>query len=209
MITDKWSVSYGNMDKILDKIERIAACYEFTSKELLQIRLLCEETLSVLAPAMELLAGRCWAATDSEGFSFTVTCLSDMHGISGETREKLLNLDTGKRRGGIFGAIRKALDALLIQEPGVTGGYDTAFMGDLSYHGMGGHLYYWQPEQDFYTLTAKKDKSNDLRHEDDGLEISIVEAYADSVNAAVRPGGRLEITVVKKYSKVPEGVEFV
>lgn len=210
MISDKWIVKPDGMEGILDKVERIASCYGFSSKELLQIRLLCEETLSVLSPALQLGMSRCWIHTDSADFAFHVMCSANQQGLSEETRKRILSLDKGTRKGGVFGAIGKALEALFTPEYTSSGAYDTAFMGDYSYYGLGGCHYSWRPAHDGFILSAERSAGAPAAaaHDDDGLEISIVEGYADDIKAALRSGGRLEVTVAKRYSNVPDNVEF-
>lgn len=207
MIGDKWSIAPATMEKVLDKVERFAGCYDFSNKELLQIRLLCEETLSVLMPALELSAGYCWIQTDAKGFSFAISCSANSYGLSEETRDKLLKMGKEKPKGGIFGAIGRALDALLNPEY-PSGGFDATYMSAMSYPGMGGYHYAWIAEQDSYTLSAQQSAATTAKRDEDGLEISIVEGYADDIKATVKPGGRLEMMVTKFYSKKPVGVEF-
>lgn len=208
MTTDKWEISPSNMNKTLDRIERLAECYDFSSKELLQIRLLCEETLSVLAPALYPFSGRCWVATDKKGFAFTVSCSTDSRSISPETRKKLLDMDKSSRKPGIFGAIERTLSSMFTQEFAGSTGFDMVYMETLAYHGMGGGSYVWQAAHDAYMLVPHESAGSQSPKDDDGLEISIVEGYADDIRAAVRLGGILEITVVKHYSKPPEGMEL-
>lgn len=213
MVSDKFIIRQGEADKTLDKIERIASCYDFKSKEVLQIRLLAEEIISVISPTLSLSPGRSWISTDEKTFSVTIDCDAGVNGLDESTKKTLLKLSRSENSKGIFGMIGKVFEFLSVP--------------DVDYNAVTGHRmfytygadsmvsgYYWNPEiaytlPDIKSFQKQADKKNDDEH---NLEISIIEGCADDIRVALQKskgGVRLEITVVKTFlTEQANNIEF-
>lgn len=213
MVSDKFLIRQGETEKTLDKIERIAACYEFKSKEVLQIRLLAEEIITVISPTLLLSPGRCWVSTDAKAFSVTVDCDAGIGGLDESTKKVLLNLSRSESGKGIFGMIGKVFEFLSI--PDVD--YD-AVMGHRMFYTYGADSmmsgYYWNPEITYSLpdIQSFKKQTSPKNSDDHKLEISIIEGCADDIRVALqksKSGVRLEITVIKNLFPEQTGnIEF-
>ncbi len=222
MVTDKFLIKKNSIDKALDKVEAIATCYAFSSKERLQIRLLAEETISVIAPALEIADGRLWVSTDKDSFAVSIDCSTDANGIDDELKNKLLGMNRASEKTGVFGMISKAMDFMFV--PGVD--YSNLYGHELISIGANGSFsgYMWSYEME--SFVANTINSNDKaqpapENKEQSLEMSIVEGYADNIKVFLRKaskskdsrakmGPRLEITVCKNFDPMKDNnVEFV
>lgn len=200
MISDKFL--FRQSEKVLDKIERFASCYDFKSKEVLQIRLLAEEIISVINPTLTLSDGRCWVSTDEKCFSVTIDCDAGINGLDDDTKKQLLKISRTEKEKGIFGMIGKVFEYLSV--PGAD--YNAVAGHRMMYHygidtGMSG--YYWNP--DFASILPQTDpvvKTKEKETSEHDIEINIIEGYADDIRVCLqryKTGARLEITVVKNF----------
>ena len=211
MVSDKYL--FKESEKALDKIERLASCYEFKTKEVLQIRLLAEEIISVISPTLKLSNGRCWVCTDEKSFAVTIDCDAGIDGLDGTTKKQLMKMGRDDKSKGIFGMIGKIFEYLSV--PDVDYGammgrpmiYSHAYGIDTSLSG-----YYWNPEFEIISSQAPKQTASVKAKDEHDLEISIIEGYADDIRVSLQKdkvGLRLEITVVKKFaSDQVSGIEF-
>lgn len=211
MVSDKFIIRQGEEDKTLDKVERIASCYDFKSKEVLQIRLLAEEIISVISPTLSLSPGRCWMSTDEKAFSVTIDCDAGVNGLDESTKKKLLKLSRSESGKGVFGMIGKVFEFLSVP--------------DVDYNAVTGHRmfytydadsvmsgYYWNPEITYALPDIKsfQKQADEKKNEEHNLEISIIEGCADDIRVSLqktKDGVRLEITVVKNF--LPEQIQTI
>ncbi len=215
MITDKFLITDHNIEKTLARVERIASCY-FKTKELLQVRLLTEETISVIRPALKISEGRVWITTSPDKFEVTVDCSTDANGITEQTKKDLLGLSSSDGNTGVFGAIGKILNYLVVsgEEYNMLVGenlivYDVCHISGYTWN------YNVYPKAMIKELDstpptepeAEPDKEKEL---EERLEMRIVEGYADDIKVFVRKatkgkqgakGPRLEITFTKNMTE--------
>lgn len=205
MQTDKFKITQDNIEKILDKIERFAMCYDFSTKKLLHIRLLAEECISLISPTLELSNAWCFVSTTENTFNFTVDCDAGNDALDTKTKETLLKIGKGNKKGA-FGMISKVFDFLTMPEANLDtiSNYNIISM----HHGasdMTG-MYYWAPQFiEALPEEAKKEVETTEPETDEGanLEISIVEGYADNIEARIQKlkgQRRLYITIAKTFS---------
>ena len=210
MISDKYL--FRESEKALDKIERLASCYEFKTKEVLQIRLLAEEIISVISPTLKLSDGRCWICTDKESFAVTIDCDAGISGLDGNTKKQLMKMGRDDKNKGIFGMIGKIFEYLSMPDAN----YSTMMGQPMIYshsYGIDAGLssYYWNPEFES-SLQVPKPATSVKEKDEHDLEISIIEGYADDIRVSLqknKTGLRLEITVVKNFAPGQvSGIEF-
>lgn len=208
MVSDRFLIKQGGTDSVLDKVERLAGCYDFKSKEVLQVRLLAEEIITVISPTLALSPARCWISTDKEALSVTIDCDADVNGLDEETRKQLLQIGRSDKDRGVFGMISKVFEFLT----GPDVDYGTMAGHRIFYsYGPGAELtgYYWNPEIADILPKAQK-PAQEAQNRD--LEISIIEGYADDIKVSLERsmlGSRLEITVVKNFAAGQvDGIEF-
>lgn len=201
MISDKYL--FKQSEKVLDKIEHFASCYGFKTKEVLQIRLLAEELISVISPTLTLSDGRCWITTDQKSFSITIDCDAGINGLDADTKRQLMKISREEKKKGIFGMIGKVFEFLSVPDADTS----TVTGRHMIYHyGIGAEMsgYYWSP--DFAGVfpvaeVTSKPKENEKGEHD--IELSIIEGYADDIHVLLqkqKTGVRLEITVVKNFT---------
>lgn len=208
MISDKFL--FRQADTALDKIERIASCYDFKTKEVLQIRLLAEEIISVISPTLKLSDGRCFISTDEKSFSVTIDCDAGINGLDNDTKKQLLKMSRTGKNKGVFGMIGKIFEYLSVPDTD----YNAVTGHSMIYHygmdsGMSG--YYWNPE--FINILPSAEPASIVKENNShDIEINIIEGYADDIRVGLqkyKPGVRLEITVVKNFtSGQTAGIEF-
>lgn len=203
MITDKYLIRDGSTDKVLDKIERFAYCYDFKSKEIMQIRLLAEEIISLISPTLALSDGRCWIETDKKSFSVTIDCDAGIKGLDDERKKMLLKMGGAEKNKGIFGMISKVFEFLSTSDvdDSTVSGQRMFYSYGADSHYMG---YYWNPAfSDTLPHVDVIDKKKEAKSSSEyDLEISIIEGCADDICVSLqkaRTGKRMEITVVKLF----------
>lgn len=214
MKTDKFILTPKNIYTTLDKIERISSCY-FKAKEVLQVRLLAEETISVIAPALNVSNGRVWITTNTEGFELTIDCSADSKGIGEQAKEELMK---HKENGGIFGGIQKLLNSVLVPDAD----YNELIDQNLISYGMSGmHGYAWSYNMPAYSFMNSQDTKEETPvhtekkadFDPENIEMNIVEGYADDIKVFIRKAQKtktgksepkFEITVCKKFKDLDD-----
>lgn len=193
MKTDKFTITENEIDLALDKVERIAACYDFKPKDLLKIRLISEETISIVSPTLRLSAAYIWVSTDEDSFSVTIECDAD---IDKQTRDEILSMNRGEKRKGVLGMVTSLMEYL--SETDID--YIPMDYNLISPYGMNMSAYSWSNEFTM-PLRLKNDEAVQEKR-DTSLEASIVEEYADDIRVMItkgKSGRRLCFTVVKKF----------
>lgn len=205
MVSDKFLIKAGSLDKPLDKIERFAACYDFSTKEVNKIRLLAEEIISIISPTLALSDGRFWITTTEISFAVTIDCDAGINGLDQDTKSELMQISRSEEKKGVFGMIDKVFEYLSSPE------VDYSMMaGQQLFYSQGIDsgicTYYWNPRFDSYlpqVSTSSAPVGKPSQKEDHNLEINIIEGYADDIRVFLqkggKTGGRLEITVVKIF----------
>lgn len=198
MISDKFLVYSNKTEKSLDIIENFASCYGFSSKKILQIRLLAEEILAIAAPTIQLSPIKAWITTDEKAFGVVISCDAGEEVMNEKARDTLLEIGKNKPKKGVFGAIA-GMFAAVAQADAKYGNYIGQDL--LMNYDMNGAGYYMMPELLNLAPTTPPPEQDQDEHD---MEISILEGYADRISATFqREWGRtrLEIAVYKKFTE--------
>ncbi len=211
MRSDKFLIRPGETEAAMNRVERLASCYSFPQKEVLQIRLLAEEILAVVGPTLSLSPGRCWVSTDKAAFALSIDCDTGVKGLDYETKKQLMRLgETKDANKSIFGMISKTLEYLTRTDadPSVLAGQPLFYMDGL---GLGMHSYVWNTtftQIAFQAASAPPPEHTETADRD--LELKIIEGVADDIKVSVQhgpTGPRLEITVYKRFT--PEQISDI
>lgn len=214
MISDKFMIDHSTLEKNLDRVENMASCYGFAGKELLQIRLLAEETISVISPTLELSEAWIKMSTDDNSFSFTVDCDAGNDALDEKTKATLMKIGGASEQKGVFGLIGKIFDFLTVPGADYSAVADHSLISSYALGGQGLYGYYFAPELIDVLPEEKKDdvKSDAPDDKTANMEINIVEGFADDIQVKLlshRGDRRLAITVKKDFSKGQiEGIEI-
>lgn len=201
MLSDKFLIKEGQWETVLDKVERFATCYNFPAKEVLKIRLLAEEVITIIRPTLALSEAYCQIDT-SQGFGIVVNCAAGSDAMDEKTRDILLKIGGDADKKGVFGMIGRIFGYLA--DPAL----DNAAIYDFSliHHSSGLSdvpYYFYAPALDPVVKKAAEPKP--AQEEDHSLELSIVESYADAMEVYLRKGfakeQRLEIIAVKNFGE--------
>ncbi len=207
MRSDKFLVRHGEAESAMNRVEHLATCYSFPPKEVLHIRLLAEEIISVVEPTLSISPGRCWVSTDNAAFSLTIDCDTGVKGLDYETKKRLMKLGSrNDANKSIFGMISKALEYLTRTDadPAALAGQPLFYMDGM---GLGMHGYIWNPNFTQIAFAGAPGVSPDPQEPaelaDRDLELKIIEGVADDIKVCVQhspTGPRLEITVYKRFA---------
>ncbi|MDR1705335.1 MAG: hypothetical protein LBS19_11715 [Clostridiales bacterium] len=210
MLSDYFMVRDTNTPKALNRLEKLASCYGFSTRDVLRIRLLAEEIIAVIRPTFALSPARFRVSTDVTAFSVIIDCDARINSLSAETKKRLLNLG-GANGKGLFGMLRKALDFLAFSDAGGAAPSEHRLFYRGGLHGgvpsinISANDYIWYPAitGSGYNPSEPASAAQNQQEADQELELKIVEGVADDVSAGIRRvqgRPRLEITVVKCFA---------
>ncbi len=200
MKTDRFL--FNEAEAVLNKVEKIASCYDFKTKEVLQIRLMAEEIISVIGPTLALSDGGCRITTDKKTFAVTIDCDAGINGLDADTKKQLMKMSRTDKNKGVLGMIGKVFEFLM----GVDIDYGALPSSSMiCQYGMdnGDTGYCWSPEYMNFLSGGMSESDRLLKQaEERSLEISIIEGYADDIQVVLQKNKpvRLEITVVKNFA---------
>jgi hypothetical protein len=191
-----------DLDAILKESEKVAVYNELTHKQMLQLRLICEEIDGMLPNIIDDFNGDFWI--DFEDGVCKVNVSLEFDKFTAEKKEGLVAIAKNKKNAaatGIVGKIRSALEDVFLAE-GSFGGGDMSlgsryfvteyYTGMDNYSGMD-YSCLWSLEQ--YKSTVKKEEKTEAWDE---LEKSVIASVADDVIVGVK-GKHADIIVVKKF----------
>ena len=187
-----------DLEEILKESEKIASYNNFSHKETLQLRLLCEEIDGMLPNIVGDFDGDFWIEFENNVCKMNISI--EYRDFSVEKKGNLIGVSTDKKNAaakGIVGKIRSVIEDYFLCE------------GDYAPYDMGANSYYLLTDQcpngDFYTLWGLEQYKNTItqtkQKEDwDELEKSIVASIADDVIVGVK-GRKANIVIIKKFAQ--------
>ena len=180
----------GEMEAILNEVEKCARYNELSDINTLHVRLLAEELISMLPMLLDHCDGKFWMENDGNKYELhaAIATRSSM-----TEREKLLSIATsGKNEAahGIMGKIRVAIDAMFEEKP---------LIGDFYVHGcVDGSISQAWSLYNYMTYVKAEEESARKAEEWDELERSIVAKIADDVLVSIK-GGKVDIILKKEF----------
>jgi hypothetical protein len=210
MLSDYFMVRENNTPKALNRLEKLASCCGFSTRDVLSIRLLVEEIFAVIRPTFELSPARFRVSTDVTAFSVIIDCDARINALSAEAKKRLLS-PGGAKDKGLFGMLRSAVDFLAFA--GADGAvpaeyrlfYRNGACGNSPSINGSPNDYVWDSAVTSRGYNPPKPVSPapDKQEAEEDLELKAVEDVADGVSASIRSvqgRPRLEITVVKCFA---------
>ena len=198
MISNVCKIENGTRDlaDILKECNKVAEYNGLTTKQTLQLRLICEELDAMLPNIIEEFDGDFWI--EYENGECKVNALIDIPELTAERKSKLIEVATSKKNAfavGIVGKIRSAIENLFLSKEYFET-YDMArlFNAGVEYSVGLSPVYSWSLNN--YRNVVKKENVEDW----DELEKSIIANLADDVAVAVK-GKNVEIVISKDFAK--------
>ena len=186
-----------DQEAIFQELEKVAVYNSLTHKQMLQMRLLCEEIDGMLPWIIGDFNGQLWFEFENGVCKVNVSVR--VPDLTSESKENLIELSRNKTNAaavGVIGKIRtKIEDFLLAEEP-----YQQYVSTSQQFHLSTGfsegvdYYYLWSLEQ--YRNAGSGDEQ---AAEWDELEKSVIASVADDVIVGVR-GKQVEIVVVKNFA---------
>lgn len=186
-----------DLENILNESERVAQYNRLTSKQTLQLRLLCEEIDGMLPNIIDNFKGDIWIEFE-EGLC-KVQISIQIPDLNIDTKDELIAIAKNKKNSaavGIVGKIRNTIEDMLLNESSIgafTPNYRSICMG-MGYCDGLDSSYLWSL-QEYRNTVKKEEKPEDW----DELEKSVIASIADDVIVGVR-GKQANITILKKFS---------
>ena len=185
-----------DLDTILKESERVAEYNGLTSKQALQLRLLCEEVDGMLPHIVDRFNGELWIEYDNGVCKVNVSI--EIFELNSGRKRELIEISSNKKNSsavGIAGKIRCAVeDFLLNEEEYVNSTAAGFFHPSTGYSEVMDYSYLWSLEQ--YKIAVNRDENTE---EWDELEKSVIASVADDVIVGVK-GNKADIIIVKKFA---------
>lgn len=185
MITDVYQLNQTDADlaKAMLLGEKCAAYCELSQKQSLQLRLLCEETIGMMAGILGHYSAEFYLSTQDKNIEIHIKAHADMD-ISEQERKQFISASTSGENisyRGFMGKIRRLL------ESSVFGGEDClAAAGNMTFTGIGYDSYVIADEWSLQRYKNALANANAEREPAwDELERSIVANLADDVIVGV------------------------
>ena len=199
MRSDICKIEKGTKDlaKILKESERVAEYNGLSHKQMLQLRLLCEEIDGMLPNIIDDFDGELWI--DFEDGVCKVNVSIQIPELNTAKKAELIGIAKNRKNAsavGIVGKIRDTIEnyfldeekmaalALASNSSGLGGGYNEAV----------DYAYLWSLEE--YRIAAQKEKQAEAWDE---LEKSVIASVADDVIVGVK-GKCAEVVIIKKFA---------
>lgn len=192
-----------DLDTILKESEKVAVYNELTHKQMLQLRLICEEIDGMLPNIIDDFNGDFWIDFEDGVCKVNVSIRFDE--FTAEKKEGLVAIAKNKKNAsvsGIVGRIRSALENVFLENDSFGGGdmslesryFVTQYYDSMDHYSSMDYACLWSLEQ--YRSTVKKEEKTEAWDE---LEKSVIASVADDVIVGVK-GKRADIIVVKKFA---------
>ena len=199
MISNVCKIEKGTKDlaAILKESEKVAIYNEFTHKQSLHLRLICEELDGMLPELVGDFEGKLWIEVkDSVCY---VRAAIELDAITAKRREQLISVAKNKKNSaavGIVGKIRAAMENFFLDYDDTDMEFISSSMMDVrtSYDMGWDYAYYWNLCE--YKTTVKKE---DKKEAWDELEKSVIASVADDITIGIK-GSKAEITIMKKMA---------
>ena len=182
---------------ILKESEKVAVYNDFTHKQTLHLRLICEELDGMLPELVGNFEGYFWIEVEN-GVCYVKASI-ELGTISSQKREQLISVTKSKKNAaavGVVGKIRSALESFFLDYDQVDASFVVPEMMDLrtSYDMAWEYSYYWSLEDYKHSV-----KDSDKREAWDELEKSVIASVADDIIIGIK-GSRADITIVKNIA---------
>lgn len=186
-----------DLDAILKESEKVAVYNDFTHKQTLHLRLICEELDGMLPELVGNFEGYFWI--EVENGVCHVRASIELGTISSQKREQLISVTKSKKNAaavGVVGKIRSALESFFLDYDQVDASFVVPEMMDLrtSYDMAWEYSYYWSLEDYKHSV-----KDSDKKEAWDELEKSVIASVADDIIIGIK-GSRADITIVKNIA---------
>ena len=186
-----------DLEAILNESQKVAEYNGLTSKQTLQLRLLCEELDGMLPNIIDDFDGDFWIEFE-EGVC-KVNAAVTIKTFTADKKEALIEISKNKKNVaavGFVGKLRSELENIFLNEESVQVGAIPA--GSLylatGYSEGVDFSYIWSLEQ--YKSSVREEEQ---KEEWDELEKSVLASAADDVIVGVK-GKRADIVIVKKFA---------
>ena len=182
---------------ILKESEKVAVYNDFTHKQTLHLRLICEELDGMLPELVGNFEGYFWIEVEN-GVCYVKASI-ELGTISSQKREQLISVTKSKKNAaavGVVGKIRSALESFFLDYDQVDASSVVPEMMDLrtSYDMAWEYSYYWSLEDYKHSV-----KDSDKKEAWDELEKSVIASVADDIIIGIK-GSRADITIVKNIA---------
>ena len=182
---------------ILKESEKVAVYNDFTHKQTLHLRLICEELDGMLPELVGNFEGYFWIEVEN-GVCYVKASI-ELGSISSQKREQLISVTKNKKNAaavGVVGKIRSALESFFLDYDQVDSSFIVPEMMDLrtTYDTAWEYSYYWSLEDYKHSV-----KSTDKKEAWDELEKSVIASVADDIVIGIK-GSKADITIVKNIA---------
>ena len=193
----------NDLAAILKESEKVAVYNELTSKQSMQLRLICEEIDGMLPNIIDEFDGDFWI--DFEDGVCRVNVSLRFAEFTADKKKGLIGIARNKKNAaavGIVGKIRSALENVFLDENSF-GGADlslesrcmvTEYYSGMEFYAGMNYSSLWSLEQ--YRNSVKKEEKTE---EWDELEKSVLVSLADDIIVGVK-GKQADIIVIKKMA---------
>ena len=186
-----------DLDAILKESERVAEYNGLTHKQMLQLRLICEEIDGMLPNIIDNFEGDFWI--DFEDGVCKVNVSVKIPDFNTEKKDELIGIAKDRKNAaavGIVGKIRCAIEDFFLSEATKDGMAVSAglFQFATGYSEGVNYSYLWSLDQ--YRNTVKDEEKAE---EWDELEKSVIASVADDVTVGVK-GKQADIVIVKRFA---------
>ena len=181
------------LDEIILESEKVARYNDLGRKETLQLRLLCEELISMLPSIISDFSGEVWIDSIDNNYEICLKVVVDSMDVV--TREQLIKVSKENKNSsvvGITGKIRAVFDYMLMSD-------SYPMLAPAGRYGLYAGMDYSQ----IWSLQQYKDSIDNRSDEDsekkDELERSILVKLADDVTVGVK-GKSVSIIIKKRFA---------
>ena len=186
-----------DLNAILKESEKVAVYNEFTHKQTLQLRLLCEEIDGMLPEIVDEFDGDLWIEVEDGVCKVNVSI--DFAEFNPDKKDELIGIAKNKKNAfatGIVGKIRSVLEDVFLDLE-VKQAFDMSaesFRMSTGYTDAVHYSYFWSLDQ--YRTAVKKEEASEQWDE---LEKSVLASVADDVIVGVK-GKHADIVIIKKFA---------
>lgn len=184
-----------DLEAILKESEKVAIYNDFTHKQALHLRLICEELDGMLPELVGNFEGKLWIEVENN--ICAVKASIELDSVTSKKKEKLIDISSGKKNAaaiGIVGKIRSAMENFFLDYNESDASIMSSSLMDMrtSFDLSMDYAYYWNLCE--YRNTVQKE---DKKEAWDELEKSVIASVADDVTVGIK-GNKAEITIIKK-----------
>ena len=181
------------LDEIILESEKVARYNDLGRKETLQLRLLCEELISMLPSIISDFSGEVWIDSIDNNYEICLKVVVDSMDVV--TRDQLIKVSKENKNSsvvGITGKIRAVFDYMLMSDsdPMLAPAGRYGFYAGMDYSQI------WSLQQYKDSIDNGSDEDSEKKDE---LERSILVKLADDVTVGVK-GKSVSIIIKKRFA---------